>query len=1026
MTTTSHFQTVSDYYSSIENIFKDDYMEFWDGYKDIDATNVLQTFRYLFHKFKKGIFIKIVDNELKVFLPFSNVNFINEWSCNIKIDPKYNNLYNFIKYTNDIEKRTLHKNCINEFINTWYGNNCLVRYEYPIKETDTNTSVIKDMLEELCKNRKLPDIEFFINRRDFPLLTKNYTEPYYHLWNDMNKSLVSHKYKKYVPILSMCKSDNFADILIPSHEDWGRVQVENNKFFPKCHVNFNCNFNNNWDEKKPTAVFRGSSTGYGVDINTNNRLKISYLSTITKPDVNNIPYIDAGITKWNARPRKFIDSEYLQTIEVETLPFGLVNPLTPLEQSNYKYIIHIDGHVSAFRLSYELNMNSVVLLVNSDWKIWYSHLLKPYIHYIPIENDLSDIITKIKWCRDNDDKCKEIASNAREFYNKYLSKKSIFDYMQKLLVNLKKHTGTYIYNYIKPLNIQIRKEYKYIKNIPTKNDVFELPMMGRSYALLTGIKLALNTFESIQKNVIYQREIFMNKLGKVNLYDFKGFKLSIKNTTDHNKINEHIHETFIGLSCINKLLKKIPNFVYVFGSYKNKNKYNVITEYIKGQTLKDYITSDNFCFEEFIFIILQICLALHIAQKECCFVHNDMTPWNIILQRLKTPIYVDYVVSHKKIIRIKTDIIPVIIDYGKSHVVYNNEHYGYVNMFNFSYVNDIFSLLVTTIYQISLEKQLSKENFGYLLKLSNFLCNSTYKKDNFTNSKELKIFLYNMKKYSNLISEHKHELESKTPLYLFYYIRKNIKHNYDINNVTDYFYSMNNGDSQQVFEYIISKNTQEQLQSYLNYFSSVLKNINIDTFNNDLLFTYYIAQNTLKDVNYMCKIFKQFLSLKNINSAKYIKEVNNKISSIKSYFEHKISKCVVNTYNYKNTVLEYSKYNEDIFLVPDNIVNLLSKYEDTTELKDLIQIIEYVLISNEFKIKHAHRNIILNNYYKLLELDIINIQLYNSYNNSLMNNTLKIYNKNKKCIESIKNSELDAIYNKYNEVITLISHKNRK
>jgi hypothetical protein len=237
---------------------------------------------------------------------------------------------------------------------------------------------------------------------------------------------------------------------------------------------------------------------------------------------------------------------------------------------------------------------------------------------------------------------------------------------------------------------------------------------------------------------------------------------------------------------------------------------------------------------------------------------------------------------------------------------------------------------------------------------------------------------------------------------------------------------MNNGDSQQVFEYIISKNTQEQLQSYLNYFSSVLKNINIDTFNNDLLFTYYIAQNTLKDVNYMCKIFKQFLSLKNINSAKYIKEVNNKISSIKSYFEHKISKCVVNTYNYKNTVLEYSKYNEDIFLVPDNIVNLLSKYEDTTELKDLIQIIEYVLISNEFKIKHAHRNIILNNYYKLLELDIINIQLYNSYNNSLMNNTLKIYNKNKKCIESIKNSELDAIYNKYNEVITLISHKNRK
>ena len=125
MTTTSHFQIKPDYYISIEeckesnklraqsniryknftqthftagdeeqfqhyrydkngtlltkeisleyNIFKDDNIEFWEGYKDLEATNVLETFRYLFNKFKKGIFVKIVDNELKVFLPFLNV-----------------------------------------------------------------------------------------------------------------------------------------------------------------------------------------------------------------------------------------------------------------------------------------------------------------------------------------------------------------------------------------------------------------------------------------------------------------------------------------------------------------------------------------------------------------------------------------------------------------------------------------------------------------------------------------------------------------------------------------------------------------------------------------------------------------------------------------------------------------------------------------------------------------------------------------------------------------------------------------
>ena len=55
----------------------------------IHANSVIDTFRYLFNKFKKGIFVKIVDNKLKVFLPFSKYNFHNEWTDRIKVDPKY-------------------------------------------------------------------------------------------------------------------------------------------------------------------------------------------------------------------------------------------------------------------------------------------------------------------------------------------------------------------------------------------------------------------------------------------------------------------------------------------------------------------------------------------------------------------------------------------------------------------------------------------------------------------------------------------------------------------------------------------------------------------------------------------------------------------------------------------------------------------------------------------------------------------------------------------------------------------------
>jgi hypothetical protein len=106
------------------------------------------------------------------------------------------------------------------------------------------------MLEELCKNRNIPDIEFFVNRRDYPILTTNYSEPYYDIWGSDNVPLVSHKYDKYLPIFSMSKTNNYADILFPTHEDWANVQIKENKFFTNARVQQNRNVSIEWKDKK--------------------------------------------------------------------------------------------------------------------------------------------------------------------------------------------------------------------------------------------------------------------------------------------------------------------------------------------------------------------------------------------------------------------------------------------------------------------------------------------------------------------------------------------------------------------------------------------------------------------------------------------------------------------------------------------------------------------------------------------------------------------------------------------------------
>ena len=65
--------------------------------------------------------------------------------------------------------------------------------------------------------------------------------------------------------------------------------------------------------------------------------------------------------------------------------------------------------------------------------MWFSDLLVEYVHYVPVKSDLSDIIDIINWCIKNDKKCKEIAKNAHDLFQKSLLKDGLFDYMKSQL-----------------------------------------------------------------------------------------------------------------------------------------------------------------------------------------------------------------------------------------------------------------------------------------------------------------------------------------------------------------------------------------------------------------------------------------------------------------------------------------------------------------------------------------------------------------------------------------------------------------
>jgi hypothetical protein len=1013
-----------------DNLFYDQPFESWDGYKNLHADTVVNTFKYIFDKFKKGIFVKIVNNELKVFLPFSKHHFCNEWGNRIKVNPKYGNMMAFLRHVNDLEGRgyKFAPHRVNVHTDSWFGNNCLVRYEKPLSEGENNVTNVKNMLETLCASRKVPDIEFFVNRRDFPILTKDGTEAYNHIWDSTSHPVVSHLYPQYSPILSMCSGSRYADETLPTHEDWARVQSGKKWFPPSCRE-YPSSFPTLWANKKETAVFRGGTTGCGVTIDTNQRLKLSYLSKVTPVAENGVPYLDAGVTNWNVRPRKVQGEQYITTIEPRTLPFGLLPELTVDEQSQYKYIINVDGHVAAFRLSIELNMGSVVMIVDSPWKIWYRDMLKPWIHYIPVKEDLSDIVDRVKWCREHDKECEQIAQAAREFYNKYLLEDGILDFTQKLLVNLKAEMNVYLYNTSTPLNILIGKEFNglsYDHPVTSKSpsSISTIPSTSRNYGLLQGLEWVVNMSilnGDFQKTITSEKILFSNKLSEVYESTMAGFPIVRKTTDDYRKAREHVHEAFIGTKSINHLLTKIPNFAYTFAGYEDPKRFCVISERIYGQTLHQYLMSKEFNMQEFVFIIVQVCLALKIAQDTCALVHYDLTPWNIILQRWKTPTIIDYAINIDTIYRVKTSIVPVIIDYGKSHVIYKGEHHGFINPYSVSTVQDILTLLLTSMKQIS-DIRLPQQDFSSLIRLADFLTNTEYKKERFKTASDLKDFLHNNCHYSEITTSPKYDLEKKGPMDLVEYIQKNIQYKLPVSKVDNYSNVMSRGNARQVFEYILSANDEERLQSYMDVFYRV-KMCSIPQPTN-LFFLYYVAQVMDENLVSVTNSLEVFAALTKVDTSNASILAQETVEYIRKLYKGIIKK------NDQDKDIEYdivdskqltqASYTEETFLNPSKILALIQPYRDNDLAEYKNMVMKSILDTGYFSLDSEARSHYTQNFGRLLRANSLNMQ-NNSANIKTLNSTAKtLYSADIEFFPKSQCDILDAYKKLYNEILVKI------
>jgi hypothetical protein len=162
------------------------------------------------------------------------------------------------------------------------------------------------------------------------------------------------------------------------------------------------------------------------------------IHSLIKPIINKVAWAGniysplSDVVEHKTRPKLFeIGKQYSHMFEIRHISpnNGQIhkndkNYLSFKELLKYKYLLDIGGNGYSGRLKYLMFSRRPLLIVNRQYVEFYHEELEPYVHFIPVEEDLSDLLEKTKWLITHPIESKNIAINMFKFaVNRFKQKK---------------------------------------------------------------------------------------------------------------------------------------------------------------------------------------------------------------------------------------------------------------------------------------------------------------------------------------------------------------------------------------------------------------------------------------------------------------------------------------------------------------------------------------------------------------------------------------------------------------------------
>ncbi|KAJ3242835.1 capsule-associated protein CAP1 [Chytriomyces hyalinus] len=223
------------------------------------------------------------------------------------------------------------------------------------------------------------------------------------------------------PVFSQAKLDCFSDVAIPLSY---HISIAANRVSDTVP----------WEHKKPVLFWRGSTTGgnyrtgspwqlYGrtrlMDWEKKWAAKFpdsTFDAAYEAPPLEKGLNVDVGFSGFAQTDE--------QSAALINATYGIKGSVNFEKTKQFKYLLVLDGNTWPSRLQSYLQTNSVILY-NGIFTDFFNWNLVPWVHYVPVKLDFSDLEERLEWLMAHDAEAKAITLNAQKLMQRWSSMKQL-------------------------------------------------------------------------------------------------------------------------------------------------------------------------------------------------------------------------------------------------------------------------------------------------------------------------------------------------------------------------------------------------------------------------------------------------------------------------------------------------------------------------------------------------------------------------------------------------------------------------